>query len=85
MSNTDSYCLKCKKKTETVDPCEKVTEGAKAKSVLLQGKCAVCGCKKSKLLSSKRNAEAKNNEVNKEEKPKKTRKPKKSAREEDCE
>ena len=44
-----SYCLKCKikKNTESIDP--KVSATRNGKTMILS-KCAICGCKKSKLI-----------------------------------
>ena len=41
-----SYCLKCKKNTERINPrASKTTSGKK----MMLSKCAICGNKKSKL------------------------------------
>ena len=42
-----SYCPKCKKNTESVDP--KVSKTANGKNMMLS-KCAICGSKKSKFI-----------------------------------
>ena len=42
-----SYCLKCKKSTESINP--KVSKTANVKTMILS-KCAVCGSKKSKFI-----------------------------------
>ena len=42
-----TYCLKCKKDTESVDP--KVLK-TKNRETMLSSKCAACGSKKSKLV-----------------------------------
>ena len=42
-----SYCLKCKKNTESIDP--KVSATSNGKTMILS-KCAICGSKKSKLI-----------------------------------
>ena len=42
-----TYCLKCKKNTESIDP--KVSETSDGKTMLLS-KCAICGSKKSKIF-----------------------------------
>ena len=42
-----SYCLKCKKNTESINP--KVLKTANSKTMMLS-KCAVCGSKKSKFI-----------------------------------
>ena len=48
-----SYCLKCKKNTENINP--KVSKTNNGKTMLLS-KCAICGSKKSRF---KKNQEAK--------------------------
>ena len=45
--NNDSYCLKCKKNTESINP--KFSKTTSGKTMMLS-KCAVCGCKKSKFI-----------------------------------
>jgi len=95
MSKTLVYCLRCKSKTETENPCEKVCEKENSRSVLLQGSCSGCGGKKSKLLSSKKLNNVKKEVAVKEdvkvveavkehivEKPKRVRKSKKILKEE---
>ena len=42
-----SYCSKCKKNTESIDP--KVSKTSHGKTMVLS-KCAVCGSKKSKFI-----------------------------------
>ena len=42
-----SYCLKCKKSTESISP--KVSKTANVNTMILS-KCAVCGSKKSKFI-----------------------------------
>ena len=42
-----SYCLKCKKNTESIDP--KVSKTRNGKTMFLS-KCAICGSKKSKFI-----------------------------------
>ena len=42
-----SYCLKCKKNTESINP--KVLKTSNGKTVVLS-KCAICGRKKSKFI-----------------------------------
>ena len=42
-----SYCLKCKKSTESINP--KVSKTTNGKTMILS-KCAVCGNKKSKFI-----------------------------------
>ena len=43
----ESYCLKCKKNTENIDP--KVSGTSNGKPTILS-KCAICGCKKSRSI-----------------------------------
>ena len=47
-----SYCLKCKKNTENVNP--KVSKTSNGKTMILS-KCALCGCKD--LLKNKKQKE----------------------------
>ena len=42
-----SYCLKCKKNTESINP--KVSKTSNGKTMVLS-KCAICGSKKSKFI-----------------------------------
>ena len=42
-----SYCLKCKKNTESIDP--KVSKTSNCKTMVLS-ECAICGSKKSKFI-----------------------------------
>ena len=42
-----SYCLKCKKNTESIDP--KVSATCNGRTMILS-KCAICGSKKSKFI-----------------------------------
>ena len=42
-----SYCLKCKKNTESINP--RVSKTTNGKTTMLS-KCAVCGSKKSKYI-----------------------------------
>ena len=42
-----SYCLKCKKNTESINP--KVLKTSNGKTMVLS-KCAICGNKKSKFI-----------------------------------
>ena len=42
-----TYCFKCKKNTESIDP--KVSETSDGKTMILS-KCAICGSKKSKTF-----------------------------------
>ena len=46
-----SYCLKCKKNTESIDP--KVSATSNGRTMVLS-KCAVCGSKKSKFIKKTR-------------------------------
>ena len=43
----ESYCLKCKKNTENIDP--KISSTSNGKAMILS-KCAICGIKKSKFM-----------------------------------
>ena len=45
-----SYCLKCKKNTESINP--KVSKTTNGKAMILST-CAICGSKKSKFIRSK--------------------------------
>ena len=45
-----SYCLKCRKNTESINP--KVLKTSNGKTMILS-KCAICGSKKSKFIRSK--------------------------------
>ena len=42
-----SYCLKCKRNTESINP--KVSKTTNGKAIILS-KCAICGSKKSKFI-----------------------------------
>ena len=42
-----SYCLKCKRNTESINP--KVLKTTNGKAIILS-KCAICSCKKSKFI-----------------------------------
>ena len=42
-----SYCLKCRKNTESIDP--KILKTTNGKTMILS-KCAICGSKKSKFI-----------------------------------
>ena len=53
MYKMESYCLKCKKNTENVDPEISSTSNGKA---MILSKCAICGSKKSRFI---KNQEAK--------------------------
>ena len=48
-----TYCLKCKKHTENIDP--KISGSSNGKAMILS-KCAICGGKKSRFI---KNQEAK--------------------------
>ena len=48
-----TYCLKCRKDTENIDP--KISSTSNGKAMILS-KCAICGCKKSRFI---KNQEAK--------------------------
>ena len=48
-----SYCLKCRKDTENINPKVSVTRNGKA---MILSKCAICGSKKSRFI---KNQEAK--------------------------
>ena len=50
-----SYCLKCKKSTESINP--KVSKTTNGKTMILST-CAICGSKKSKFICSKELASA---------------------------
>ena len=43
----ESYCLKCKKNTENINP--KVSASSNGR-VLILSKCAICGSKKSRFI-----------------------------------
>ena len=45
-----SYCLKCKKNTESINP--KVLKTTNGKTMILS-KCAICSSKKSKFIKKK--------------------------------
>ena len=42
-----SYCLKCKKNTESINPRVPTTSNGKT---MILSKCAICGAKKSKFI-----------------------------------
>ena len=46
-----SYCLKCKRNTESINP--KVSKTTNGKAIILS-KCAICGSKNQNLLNSKK-------------------------------
>ena len=48
-----SYCLKCRKDTENIDP--KISSSSNGRAMILS-KCAICGSKKSRFI---KNQEAK--------------------------
>ena len=45
----ESYCLKCRKNTENIDP--KVSASSNGR-VMILSQCAVCGSKKSRLIQN---------------------------------
>ena len=47
MYKMKSYCLKCKKYTENIDPKVSGTSNGK---IMILSKCAICGSKKSKFI-----------------------------------
>ena len=53
MYKIESYCLKCRKNTENMDP--KVSASSNGRVMILL-KCAICGSKKSRFI---KNQEAK--------------------------
>ena len=53
MYKMESYCLKCKKNTENIDP--KILSTSNGKAMILSN-CAICGGKKSRFI---KNQEAK--------------------------
>ena len=53
MYKMESYCLKCKKNTENIDP--KILSTSNGKAMILS-KCATCGSKKPRFI---KNQEAK--------------------------
>ena len=48
-----SYCLKCKKNTESINP--KVSATSNGKTMILS-KCVICGSKKSRFVKKKQEA-----------------------------
>ena len=46
----ESYCLKCKKHTENVNPQVSSTINGK---IMVLSKCSICGSKKSKFINKK--------------------------------
>ena len=53
MYKVESYCLKCKKHTENINP--EISSTSNGRSMILS-KCAICGSKKSRFI---KNQEAK--------------------------
>ena len=53
MYKIKSYCLKCRKDTENINPSVSSTSNGKA---MILSKCAICGSKKSRFI---KNQEAK--------------------------
>ena len=49
MYNMESYCLKCKKNSENIDP--KVSSTSNDRAMILS-KCAICGSKKSRFIKN---------------------------------
>ena len=49
-----SYCLKCKKNTENIDPKVSKTNNGK---IMLLSKCAICGSKKIKIYEEQEEKE----------------------------
>ena len=49
-----SYCLKCRKNTENINP--RVSKTTNGKTMLLS-KCAICICKNQDLLKNKKQVE----------------------------
>ena len=47
MYKMESYCLKCRKYTENIDP--KVSSSSNGRTMILS-KCAICGNKKSRFI-----------------------------------
>ena len=47
MYKMESYCLKCKKNTENIDP---EVSGTSNGRVMILSKCAICGSKKSRFI-----------------------------------
>ena len=43
-----SYCLKCRRNTESINP--KVSKTTNGKALLILSTCAICGSKKSKFI-----------------------------------
>ena len=49
MYKKESYCLKCRKNTENIDPEVSSTRNGKA---MILSKCAKCGSKKSRFIKN---------------------------------
>ena len=49
MYKMESYCLKCKKNTENIDP--KISSTSNGKAMILSN-CAICGSKKSRFIKN---------------------------------
>ena len=49
MYKIESYCLKCKKNTENIDP--EVASSSNGRTMILS-KCALCGSKKSRFIKN---------------------------------
>ena len=47
MYKMESYCLKCRKNAENIDPTVSSTSNGK---VMILSKCVICGSKKSKFI-----------------------------------
>ena len=47
MYKMESYCLKCRRNTENIDP--KISSTSNGKAMILSN-CAICGSKKSKFI-----------------------------------
>ena len=46
-----SYCLKCRKDTENINP--RVSKTSNGRTMVLS-KCAICGCKKSRFFKNQK-------------------------------
>ena len=49
MHKMESYCLKCEKNTENIDP--KISSSSNGKAMILS-QCAICGSKKYRSISN---------------------------------
>ena len=49
MYKMESYCLKCRKNAENIDPTVSSTSNGK---VMILSKCVICGSKKSKFIKN---------------------------------